>query len=148
MRRRMQSYQASAGPAPRGFGDPSAGPRAVGWHTEPGGGIPGAEPGADSTGAQTQRPAKTRRNPQGACTACVQAPRARRAKKSNKIKPGRTRARTGAGSEWECHVEIEWIQHWLPTPHFGGLGAGRRRGSRAPKHPRRSEAKMRHRPGL
>ena len=38
---------------------------------------------------------------------------------------GRTRARTGAGSEWECHVEIEWLRHWLPTPHLGGLGAGR-----------------------
>jgi hypothetical protein len=38
---------------------------------------------------------------------------------------GRTRARTGAGSEWECHVEIEWLRHWSPTPHLGGLGTGR-----------------------
>ena len=45
--------------------------------------------------------------------------------KSNKRKPGqapagRTRARTGAGSERECHVEIEWIAVQLPTPHLGG----------------------------
>ena len=30
------------------------------------------------------------------------------------------RARTGAGSEWECHAEIEWIATQLLTPNSGG----------------------------
>ena len=38
---------------------------------------------------------------------------------------GRTRARAEAGSEWECHVEIEWIDTQFLTPHLGGLGVGR-----------------------
>ena len=38
---------------------------------------------------------------------------------------GRTRARGRAGSEWECHVEIEWIGAQGLTPHCGGLRAGR-----------------------
>ena len=46
---------------------------------------------------------------------------------------GRTRARAKAGSEWECHVEIEWIGAQLLTPHFGGLSAGRGGGGRSSK---------------
>ena len=38
---------------------------------------------------------------------------------------GRTRARTGAGSEWECHVEIEWLRHWSPLRAvFPGASCG------------------------
>ena len=74
---------------------------------EPGGRMAGTEPGVDSTGAHAQRPAKSGRR---------QAQRARQANiKQKETEPGRapagrTRARTGAQSEWECHVETEWIQ--------------------------------------
>ena len=37
---------------------------------------------------------------------------------------GRTRARAKAGSEWECHVEIEWIDTQLLTPQLGGWARG------------------------
>ena len=60
------------------------------------------------------------------------------APKTNKRKPGqapagpasagpagRTRERAKAGSEWECHVEIERNGAQLLTPHLGGLSAGR-----------------------
>ena len=42
-----------------------------------------------------------------------------------KTRTSTRRARARAGSEWECHVEIEWIGAQLLTPHFGGLSAGR-----------------------
>ena len=38
---------------------------------------------------------------------------------------GRTQARAKPGSEWECHVEIEWIDTQLRTRNLGGLSAGR-----------------------
>ena len=37
---------------------------------------------------------------------------------------GWTRARARAGSEWECHAEIEWIDAQLLNPHLGGLRVG------------------------
>ena len=81
--------------------------------------------------------------------------------KTNKRKPGqapagpasagpagRTRARAKAGSEWECHVEIEWIGAQLLTPHFGGLSAGRGGGGGAARQPGRSQEEVRSRIGL
>ena len=59
---------------------------------------------------------------------------------------GRTRVRAKAGSECECHVEIEWIGAQLLTPHLGGSSAGRRGGGAA-RQLRRSQEEVRSRIG-
>ena len=66
------------------------------------------------------------------------------------VPAGRMRAKAKAGSEWECHVEIEWIGAQLLTPHLGGLSAGRGAGVGAARQPRprRSQEEVRSKIGL
>ena len=75
---------------------------------------------ADNYNKLSLRPAKTGRR-----QAHRPWPAEIKQKKPREAPAGRARARTGARSEWDCHVGIEWIQSWQHTPHLGGLGAGR-----------------------
>ena len=85
----------------------------------PRGSMAGAGPGVDSTGIKPQRTNCPKTGPTG------QTSRSRTKGNPGGHPQGRTRTRTGARDEWECHVEIEWITAQLPTPHSGGGGGGR-----------------------
>ena len=94
-----------------GRGRPPEVAEGAGEVLRPGGGGPGrmsgAEPGVDCSGAGPQVTAETSNH-------------TKNEQKETSMRGRRMRARTGAGSEWECHVEIEWIGTQLLAPHLGG----------------------------
>ena len=115
-----------------------------------GGRVSGAEPEVDGARAGPQGTAETAKytkNEQKKTRTDGKHPQGRLASAGP---AGRTRARAKAGSEWEFHVEIEWIGAQLLTPHFGGLSAGRGGGGAAMlgKHRPKRASGPPHRTGL
>ena len=95
-----------------GRGGPPEVAEGAGAALRPGGGgrMAGAEPEVEGARAGPQGTAKTAKYTKNEQRETGQAP------------AGRTRARAKAGSEWECHVEIEWIGAQLLTPRKCGVG--------------------------